>query len=99
MVLALALDIAAAVMIDQENEKILEENEIFVNRLFSNVRENFLGIELYQKLFRCCGKSSFRELENFNVNITAMCCSDVQNGCGEGIGKTRYNEVYTNAFL
>lgn len=94
--MALGLDIAAAVLLDNHKDNIKEGNDKFVTSLFSDMAKNAKHIELYQLTFTCCGKTDYSDWTKAKMEIPKSCCTDELGGCvkpGENPQKTPYSKV------
>lgn len=75
MIGALALDVAAAILVDNNKPTIISETEKFAKDMFSKLTEK-AGQEqagIFQSLFNCCGSESANDWKKANLEIPASC--------------------------
>lgn len=82
MVVALAIDIAAAILIENNKDNIKTETEAIVKNLFNNVTtENLNVINRVQTTFRCCGKNGPKDWSQAKMDIPSSCCVEPGDKC------------------
>lgn len=81
MIAALALDVAAAIIVDNHSTTIISESEAFVRSFFSDLAANKDRADLFQLGFGCCGVENYRDWTKAKLSIPASCCKSEGNNC------------------
>jgi hypothetical protein len=78
MIAALALDVAAAIVVDNNKPTIISETENIAKDMFSKLTEKASQekANIFQSLFNCCGFKSAKDWENAKLEIPASCCKN-----------------------
>lgn len=78
MIAALALDVAAAIVVDNNKPTIISETENIAKDMFSKLTEKASQekADIFQSLFNCCGFKSAKDWENARLEIPASCCKN-----------------------
>ncbi len=74
MIAALALDVAAAIVVDNNKGTIISETKNIANGMFSNLKMNQEKADVFQTLFNCCGFESANDWTKAKLEIPASCC-------------------------
>ncbi|KAK4016739.1 tetraspanin-3 [Daphnia magna] len=81
MIAALALDVAAAIVVDSHTTAIITESEGVVKSFFSDLAANKERADLFQLSFKCCGVESYRDWTKAKLSIPVSCCKSEDNNC------------------
>ena len=81
MIAALALDVAAAILVDNNSSTIISKTEVVVQGVFSDLAVNKEKAELFQKLFNCCGAESSKDWTRAKLAIPSSCCKEENQSC------------------
>lgn len=81
MIAALALDVAAAIVVDNDSETIISETKFIVENIFKKLKENKDKADKFQTVFSCCGFESVKDWIDANIMIPNSCCKNETESC------------------
>jgi hypothetical protein len=81
MIAALALDVAAALAVDNNKETILSQTAVIVKGIFSDLTVNKEKADLFQKFVGCCGIENSADWTRASLPIPPSCCKNEKESC------------------
>lgn len=99
MIGALALDVAAAILVDNNKPTIISETEKIAKEMFSKLTEKkAVQADIFQSVFNCCGSESANDWKKANLEIPASCCKNSTIPCKDASSKTS-NDLFKEVHI